>query len=326
MGRKGFRPKGGFVKVLKNNAYFSRYQVKYRRRREGKTDYRARRFLVNQDKTKYNVPKHRLIARITNKDVIAQIAIATLKGDKIISAAYSHELPKYGVKLGLTNYAACYATGLLLARRVLKNLSSKNNDLFGKFKGQENVDGKHFMVKKDKDDKTVRPFTAFLDVGLARTTTGARVFGVMKGVADGGVQVPHNTSRFPGSKGGKYNADKHRERIFGAHVAGYIADFQKQIAEKEKAKDLEALGKLKAKYERQFGKFIKASLLKAADFEAVYKAAHAAIRKDPSHTKKARPADKKWKVHRGTAPKSYADRKNHQRNKVAALRKSLGLE
>ena len=27
-----------FVKLVKNNAYFSRFQVKYRRRREGKTD------------------------------------------------------------------------------------------------------------------------------------------------------------------------------------------------------------------------------------------------------------------------------------------------
>ena len=35
------------------------------------------------------------------------------------SAAYSHELPRYGLKVGLTNYAAAYCTGLLLARRVL---------------------------------------------------------------------------------------------------------------------------------------------------------------------------------------------------------------
>jgi len=33
-------------------------------------------------------------------------------------AAHSHELPKYGLKVGLTNYAAAYCTGLLLARRV----------------------------------------------------------------------------------------------------------------------------------------------------------------------------------------------------------------
>ena len=35
-----------------------------------------------------------------------------------MTAAYSHELPRYGVKVGLTNYAAAYCTGLLLARRV----------------------------------------------------------------------------------------------------------------------------------------------------------------------------------------------------------------
>ena len=29
----------GFIKVLKSDAYYSRYQVKFRRRREGKTDY-----------------------------------------------------------------------------------------------------------------------------------------------------------------------------------------------------------------------------------------------------------------------------------------------
>lgn len=31
-------PQMPFVKKVKNDAYFSRYQVKYRRRREGKTD------------------------------------------------------------------------------------------------------------------------------------------------------------------------------------------------------------------------------------------------------------------------------------------------
>ncbi len=42
-----------------------------------------------------------------------------------MAAAYSHELPKYGVKVGLTNYASAYATGLLLARRVsLKGIAA----------------------------------------------------------------------------------------------------------------------------------------------------------------------------------------------------------
>lgn len=47
-----------------------------------------------------------------------QIAYARIEGDVIVCAAYSHELPNYGIKVGLTNYAAAYCTGLLLARRV----------------------------------------------------------------------------------------------------------------------------------------------------------------------------------------------------------------
>lgn len=56
--------------------------------------------------------------RITNRDVIAQVAYARIEGDVIVAAAYAHELPRYGIKVGLTNYASCYCTGLLLARRV----------------------------------------------------------------------------------------------------------------------------------------------------------------------------------------------------------------
>merc|ERR1711917_106827 len=68
------RGKKTFVAVQKNKAYFKRYQVKFRRRREGKTDYFARKRLCVQDKNKYNTPKYRLVVRITNKDIIAQVA------------------------------------------------------------------------------------------------------------------------------------------------------------------------------------------------------------------------------------------------------------
>jgi len=111
----------GFVKVLKNKAYFKRYQVKFKRRRQGKTDYYARKRLTVQDKNKYNTPKYRLIVRFTNKDIICQIAYSRIEGDVVVASAYAHELPRFGVKGGLTNYAAAYCTGLLLARRHLKN-------------------------------------------------------------------------------------------------------------------------------------------------------------------------------------------------------------
>jgi len=47
-----------------------------------------------------------------------KVAYSRIEGDRIVCAAYSHELSKYGVKVGLTNYASAYCTGLLLARRV----------------------------------------------------------------------------------------------------------------------------------------------------------------------------------------------------------------
>jgi len=48
---------------VKNSTYFKRFQVKFRRRRDGKTDYYARKRLVVQDKNKYNTPKYRLVVR-----------------------------------------------------------------------------------------------------------------------------------------------------------------------------------------------------------------------------------------------------------------------
>ena len=74
----------GFVKVVKNKAYFKRYQVKFRRRREGKTDYYARKRLVIQDKNKYNIPKYRMIVRVMNRDIICQIAYARIEGSLLM--------------------------------------------------------------------------------------------------------------------------------------------------------------------------------------------------------------------------------------------------
>merc|ERR1711944_342232 len=180
-----------FTKVVKGKAYFKRFQVKFKRRREGKTNYYARKRLVTQDKNKYNTPKYRMIVRFTNKDIVCQIAHAKIEGDVVICAAYSHELPRYGVKVGLTNYAAAYCTGLLLARRILKKMN-----LDGVYQGQTEVDGEHFMIEDNDDGPGA--FRACLDVGLARTTTGAKVFGAMKGAADGGIEIPHSEKRFPG--------------------------------------------------------------------------------------------------------------------------------
>lgn len=162
-----------FGKVVKNKAYFKRYQVKYKRRRDGKTDYRQRLKLTRQDKNKYSSPKYRLVVRFTNKDIVCQIMYATITGDKCICAAYAHELPKYGLKVGLTNYAAAYCTGLLVARRALKKLG-----LDEIYEGCTEPDGEDFHVEEVEGEK--RPFRCLLDVGLRATNRGGRVWGALK--------------------------------------------------------------------------------------------------------------------------------------------------
>ncbi|CAG9532277.1 unnamed protein product [Cercopithifilaria johnstoni] len=285
----------GFVKVIKNKAYFKRYQVKFKRRREGKTDYYARKRLTVQDKNKYNTPKYRLIVRFTNRDVIAQIAYSRIEGDVVVCSAYSHELPRYGIKVGLTNYASAYATGLLLARRHLLKIG-----LAETYKGLEEANGDDYNVEKEGERA---PFRAVLDVGLARTVTGAKVFAVMKGVADGGIDVPHSETRFFGyNSETKYNAEAHRDRILGKHVADYMTLLKEQ--------DEDA-------YKRHFSRFIAANV-SADDIMDMYKKAHEAIRKNPAREVKE---PKKVTKKRWTAKKaSLAVRKNRVKNKKAHLK------
>jgi len=263
-----------FTKVVKNKAYFKRYQVKYKRRRQGVTDYQARKKLCVQDKNKYMTPKYRMVVRFTNKDIVCQIAYARIQGDVVVASAYAHELPKYGVKVGLTNYAAAYCTGLLLARRLLAKF---NLDKI--YEGQTEVDGEYFAVEEEEGQP--RSFRAFLDVGLARTSTGARIFAAMKGAADGGLDIPHSEKRFHGHDGENLNAQAHRDAIFGQHVANYM----RQLSEEDDD----------TAYKRQFGRYIKEGVT-ADSMEEMYQKCHEAIRADPSPApKKEKSADVKQK-------------------------------
>lgn len=288
----------GFVKVIKNRSYFRRFQVQFRRRREAKTDYYARKRLILQDKNKYATPKYRFVVRVTNRDIIAQIVAADLTHDVVLAAAYAHELPRYGIKLGLTNYAAAYATGLLLARRV----NAKFNLAF---EGQTEVDGEEYHVEPSEDEEAAKPFKALLDVGLARTSSGARVFGALKGACDGGLDIPHNDHRFPGSKreGSEWSTspETHRKYIFGGHVADYMRQLQEDNEEA---------------YNLQFKRYIDAGIT-ADSLEGVYSKAHAAIRADPS--KKRADSELGYFQTRGkNNPKPAADAKpkSYRRNKM----------
>lgn len=147
----------------------SNYRVKLRRRREGKTDYQARKAMVISGKP-------RLVTRISLKNVTAQIIIAKQGGDKVLAAANSRELVKtYGWKAPTGNTPAAYLTGLLCGLKA----------------------------------KAVGVQEAILDIGLVVPTKGAKVFAVLSGVVDAGVNVPHSEEKLV------------KERIKGDHIAKY---------------------------------------------------------------------------------------------------------
>ena len=186
-----------------------------------------------------------------------------ITGDKIFCAAYGHELKRYGIKHGLTNWAAAYAVGLLVARRALSKL-----DLAENFTGVEEPDGEYKLTEAaEVDGEERRPFKCFLDVGLARTSTGARVFGAMKGASDGGIFIPHSENRFPGFdiETKELDAETLRKYIFGGHVAEYMETLADDDEER---------------YKSQFQGYIDDDI-EADGLEEMYSEAHKAIREDP---------------------------------------------
>merc|ERR1712134_236987 len=143
--------------------------------------------------------------------------------------------------------------------------------------GYEN---KTFFVEEVDDDKY--PFRCFLDVGCKATTTGCRIFGAMKGAADGGLDIPHSEKRFPGydRDAKEYDADMHRERIFGGHVGEYMEYLDEEDNQK---------------YQEHFRLYLEEDLDCDA-LEELYESVHEKIRGDlsPSEKKDFTP-DKSYK-------------------------------
>lgn len=184
------------------------------------------------------------------------------------------ELPRYGLKAGLKNYAAAYCTGLLVARRLLNKIGlddvyEGNTEIDGEVVKTE-YDKKMYYVEEVDDDK--RPFRCLLDVGCKPTTTGCRIFGALKGAADGGLDIPHSEKRFPGydrdSK--EYDADVHRERIFGGHVGEYMEYLEEED---------------NAKYQEHFKAYIDNDM-EADGLEELLESVHEKIREDPTASDK----------------------------------------
>jgi large subunit ribosomal protein L18 len=90
-----------------------RYAVKFRREREGKTDYTNRLALL-----KSRIP--RLIVRISNKNVRCQIVEHSKDGDRVLADASSKELQKMGWKAARSNLPTVYLAGYLCGKKAKK--------------------------------------------------------------------------------------------------------------------------------------------------------------------------------------------------------------
>mgnify|MGYP001064102557 FL=1 len=146
------------------------YRVKYRRRREGKTDYQSRRILATSGRP-------RLVVRSTLRNIYVQIIRSEQVGDCVEVSTNSYELiEKFGWQGGSENLSAAYLLGLIVGYKALaKNIKS-----------------------------------SMLDMGLRRPTKGARVFAVVRGAVDAGLEVAHSEDVLPPD-----------ERIRGEHIASY---------------------------------------------------------------------------------------------------------
>jgi large subunit ribosomal protein L18 len=128
-----------------------------RRRKQAKTDYKARFTMLKSGKP-------RLVVRKTNRYILAQVVESEVAQDKVVVKASSKELLEKGwpkEKSGsLKSLQAAYLTGFLLGKK------SKQKNLI-------------------------------LDIGLNRTVKGSRIFATLKGAIDAGMNIPHNKSALP---------------------------------------------------------------------------------------------------------------------------------
>ncbi|MFP4567978.1 MAG: 50S ribosomal protein L18 [Candidatus Woesearchaeota archaeon] len=89
----------------------TRYTVKYRRKREGRTDYKRRLNLLKGE-------IDRLVIRKTNTRLVLQVVRYEPDGDKVLLTVSSSALKKMGWSHSCKNIPASYLSGLLVAKKA----------------------------------------------------------------------------------------------------------------------------------------------------------------------------------------------------------------
>merc|ERR1711911_532367 len=112
--------------------------------------------------------------------------------------------------------------GLLLGKRAMRQ--SKLTKIYPGNQG--NVGVSHLVTNLVGQPASI---SAILDIGLKRPTRGAKVFAILKGVADAGVDIPHKSRKFFGydTKSKKLDSTKLQDRILGKKLAQYAVEQSK---------------------------------------------------------------------------------------------------
>jgi len=173
--------------------------------------------MVRQNLKKPNLQQTRLSVFISNRYVTAQLIKAYPIGDKVICAVNSRELRSYKVTMGLKNYSACYLTGLLLGKRAMRQ--AKLSKIYA---GNQQDCGVTHLVELIPGQPA--SISSILDIGLRRPTKGNKVFAVMKGLADAGVNIPYSPRRLFGFNEKKKTLDTNKlsNRIKGEDLSKFI--------------------------------------------------------------------------------------------------------
>jgi len=145
--------------------------VVYRRKRQGRTNYRKRLLLLQSRKP-------RLVIRKTNKQILLQLVEYAPGGDKVVFGVNSLALKKLGWAYSCKNLPACYLAGLMMAKKAI---AKKAN-------------------------------SAIVDAGLQSPVAGSRIYAAVKGVIDGGMNIPVSEEVFPPE-----------ERLNGKNIADFYS-------------------------------------------------------------------------------------------------------
>jgi large subunit ribosomal protein L18 len=137
-----------------------RYRVHFRRRREGRTDYRVRLRLLASGRS-------RAVVRCSGRRVRVAVVDFDPRGDRVVASADSAELGRIAFPpASLASTPAAYLTGYLAGLRA-------------KSRGAEG---------------------AVLDAGLHHPTAGGRLAAALKGLLDAGLEIPHGGEKFPSAE------------------------------------------------------------------------------------------------------------------------------